>query len=128
MQYTMIEKTIVLVEELKEKYPDINIQFRLKDWFSQEHQVFFNCSEDLEKCLNQTLTDSHPPAFRVFYIAQGKTDEAYSLKEAAYANYPESSLEKWIPRYQSQLRPGGEAGLEASGYRYIEYLGAEIRE
>ncbi len=124
----MIEKTSKLVEALKEKYPKITIQYRLKEWYSQEHRVFFNCENTPEKCLNQTLTDPHPPAFRVFYVAQSKTTQTYSLKEAAYANYPESSLEKWIPRYQSQLRPGGEARLEASGYKYIEYLGAEIRE
>jgi len=124
----MIEKTSTLLDELKKKYPGITIQDKLKDHYSTEHQVFFNCKKDPEKCLQETLTNPHPPAFRAFYITQNKTNEKYTLKETLYTNYPETSLSRWTPRYQSQLRPGGEAGLEASGYKYIEYIGAEIRE
>jgi hypothetical protein len=124
----MIEKTSKLIAELKEKYPSITIQDKLKDHYSTDHKAFFNCQETPEKCLQETLTDPHPPAFRIFFVAQNKTTEKYTLKDAVYANYPESSLEKWTPRYQTQLRPGGEAGLEAIGYKYIEYIGAEIRD
>jgi len=124
----MIKKTSELIEELKQRYPGITIHYKLKTWYSQEQQVFFNCDTEPEKCLDKTLIDPHPPAYRVFYVIQSKTDDTYTLRETLYTNYPETSLEKWTPRYHSQLKPGGEAGLEAMGHKYIEYLGAEIRE
>jgi hypothetical protein len=124
----MIEKTAQLLTELGKRYPGLKTPYRLKTYYSTEQQVFLNCDNDPEGCLQQNLSDPNPPAFRVFYVTQDKKDESYTLSETAYDNFPESSLEKWIPRYHKQLQPGGEAGLEASGKKYVEYVGAEIRE
>ncbi len=124
----MIKKTSQLLEELRGRYPELKTPYRLKTYYNTEYQVFFNCDTEPEKCLQQILTDSHPPSFRVFYITQDKDDQSYKLTETAYANFPETSIDKWIPRYHKQLKPGGEAGLEASGKKYVEYVGAEVRE
>ena len=124
----MIEKTAQLLDELKKRYPGIKSPFKLKTYYSVEQQVFFNCDSEPEECLQRELTEAEPPEFRVFYVTQDKADESYKLSETAYENFPVSSLEKWVPRYHKQLKPGGEAGLEASGKKYVEYIGAEIRE
>jgi len=124
----VIKKTSQLHEELEQKYPGLLSNHKLKDYYSVQEKVFFNCETEPENCLKQTLQDPHPPAFRVFYVTQDKADDSYELAATSYSNFPESSLEKWIPRYQSQLRLGGEAGLEASGKKYVEYIGAEIRD
>jgi len=124
----VIKKTNQLHEELEQKYPGLLSNHKLKEYYSIEQKVFFNCETEPETCLQHTLQDPHPPAFRVFYVTQDKADETYELAATSYSNFPESSLEKWIPRYHNQLRLGGEAGLEASGKKYIEYIGAEIRD
>ena len=128
INHHVIKKANKLLEELEQKYPGLKSSHKLKDYYSREHEVFFNCETELETCLEQTLNNPHPASFRVFYVTQDKTDESYELAAASYSNFPESNLEKWIPRYHSQLKLGGEAGLEASGKRYIEYVGAEIRD
>ena len=124
----VIKKTSQLHEELEQRYPGLQSNHKLKEFYSSEQKVFFNCETEPETCLQQTLQDPHPPAFRVFYVTQDKADETYELAATSYSNFPESSLEKWIPRYHNQLKLGGEAGLEASGKKYMEYIGAEIRD
>ena len=105
INHHVIKKANKLLEELEQKYPGLKSSHKLKDYYSREHEVFFNCETELETCLEQTLNNPHPASFRVFYVTQDKTDESYEL-----------------------LKLGGEAGLEASGKRYIEYVGAEIRD
>ena len=124
----VIKKTNRLLKELEQRYPRIQSNHKLKEYYSTEQMVFFDCDTEPETCLKQTLQDQHPPAFRVFYVTQDKTDETYELAATSYSNFPESSIEKWIPRYHNQLKLGGEAGLEASGKKYVEYIGAEIRD
>ena len=124
----VIKKTNQLHLELEQKYPGLLSNHKLKDYYSTEAMIFFNCETEPKTCLEQTLQDPHPPAFRVFYVTQDKTDDSYELAAASYSNFPESSIEKWILRYHNQLKLGGEAGLEASGKKYIEYIGAEIRD
>jgi len=45
-----------------------------------------------------------------------------------YSNIGKESLEHFIKRYHSQLKPAGLMSLEAGGIEYIEYVGSSYGE
>jgi hypothetical protein len=77
--HPVIKKTNRLLKELEQRYPGIQSNHKLKEYYSTEKMVFFNCDTEPETCLQQTLQDPHPPSFRIFYVTQDKTDDSYEL-------------------------------------------------
>jgi hypothetical protein len=113
------------LESLKEKYPSIKIPFyKFREWYSIEQRVFFDCDTgDKQRCLDDAIKRTDYPFFKVFFVAKDKEGESFTIMDIVYPNAFKSSINKWVDRYETMLKPASFIALEGSGKEYIEYLG-----
>lgn len=112
------------VESLKQKYPGLDFpEYKLRQWYSVTHQVFFDCSEpDVEGCLQKVLKGTSYAAFVLFFVAKEES-KGYKLLDASFRNLGSENLERFIIRFHSQLESMTRLGLQATGLDYIECVG-----
>jgi hypothetical protein len=112
------------VEALKEKYPRLDFpSYKLRQWYSKNHEVFFDCSEsDREECLQTSLKNTGYIAFTIFFVVREQSG-SYKLMDASFRNLGTENLEHFIARFHSQLEPMTKLGVQATGSEYLECVG-----
>jgi len=114
----------VYVEALKRKYVGFDFPpYKLKEWFSRNHQVFFDCKEpDKEACLQAILKKTDFSAFIIFFVVKDQSG-AFKLMDASFRNLGTETLEHFIPRFHSQLESMTHLGFQSVGLEYMECIG-----
>jgi len=114
----------VYVESLRQKYPDLDVPvYKLREWFSNTHQVFFDCEEtDKQACLQRILKKTDFEAFTIFFVVKDSKG-AYVLQDASFRNLGSETLEHFIVRFHSQLESMTKLGVQATGLEYVECAG-----
>ena len=114
----------VYVETLKQKYQGFDFpNYKLREWFSKTHQVFFDCKEpDKEACLQATLKKTDFPAFTIFFVVKDQRG-AFKLMDASFKNLGTETLEHFIPRFHSQLESMTRLGFQTVELEYVECIG-----
>jgi len=112
------------VEVLKQKYVGFDFPaYKLKEWFSETHQVFFDCNEpDKEACLQAILKKTDFSAFIIFFVVRDQSG-AFKLMDASFKNLGTETLERFIPRFHSQLESMTHLGFQTVGLEYVECIG-----
>ncbi|HKZ95190.1 MAG TPA: hypothetical protein VJ249_11530 [Candidatus Bathyarchaeia archaeon] len=112
------------VESLKQKYPSLDFpEYKLRQWYSKAHQVFFDCKEsDKQGCLQSALRKTDYAAFAIFFVAKDQSG-AYRLTDASFRNLGTETLEHFMQRFHSQLESMTKLGIQATGMEYIECVG-----
>jgi len=111
-------------ESLKQKYPSLDFPaYKLRQWYSRTHQVFFDCKgADRESCLQTVLKNTGYAAFTVFFVAREQS-KGYRLLDASFRNLGSETLERFITRFHSQLESMTRLGMQATGLEYVECAG-----
>jgi hypothetical protein len=90
------------VEALKQKYQGFDFPaYKLREWFSKTHQVFFECKEpDKEACLQATLRKTDLPAFTIFLWLKIKaaSSNSWMLALGIWA------LKHWSTSFRASIR------------------------
>jgi len=112
------------VEALKQKYLGFDFPaYKLREWFSKTHQVFFDCKEpDKEACLQAILKKTDFSAFIIFFVVKDQSG-AFKLMDASFKNLGTETLERFIPRFHSQLESMTHLGFQTVGLEYVECIG-----
>lgn len=112
------------VEALKQKYPNLDFPaYKLRQWYSKNHQVFFDCSEsDREGCVQTALKNAGYIAFTIFFVVR-EQNGSFRLMDASFRNLGTETLEHFITRFHSQLEPMTKLGVQATGLEYLECIG-----
>jgi hypothetical protein len=118
------------LESLNERYSSLEIPFyKFREWYSVDHKVFFDCEGDEKlKCLNEVMNKIDYPFFKVFFVAKEKESDRFIVMDIAYPNSFKSSINKWVDRYETMLKPASFIALEGSGKEYVEHLGVSYEE
>jgi len=108
-------------KSLKKKYEDLEVpSYKLREWFSKTHKVFFDCEEsDKSSCLELILKQTNLAAFVTFFVVREKLSGSYKFMDASFRNLGKETLKHFIRRYHEQLESMTKLGL---GSRNIEYL------
>jgi len=112
------------VESLKQKFQGFDFPaYKLREWFSRTHQVFFDCEEsDNETCLQTVLKKTDFPAFAIFFVVKEPKGD-FKLMDASFRNLGTETLEHFIVRFHSQLESMTRLGVQATGLEYVECIG-----
>jgi len=112
------------VESLKQKYRGFDFPaYKLREWFSKTHQVFFDCKElDKEACLQIILKKTDLTAFTIFFVVKEQSG-GYKSMDASFRNLGTETLEHFITRYHSQLESMTRLGVQTTGLEYVECIG-----
>jgi len=112
------------VGSLKQKYQDFDFPaYKLREWFSRTHQVFFDCKElDKEACLQIILKKTDLTAFTIFFVVKEQSGGC-KFMDASFRNLGTETLEHFITRYHSQLESMTRLGVQTTGLEYVECIG-----
>lgn len=112
------------VEELKRKYLGFDFPaYKLREWFSETHQAFFDCNEsDKEACLQTLLRRADLESFRIFFVVK-EPSNIYKFMDASFKNIGTETLEHFIVRFRQQLESMTKLSVQTSGSEYIECIG-----
>jgi len=119
----------VYVESLRQKHHGFEFPFyKLREWFSKNHMVFFDCKEqDKTTCLQTILKKTSFEAFAIFFVVKEQSG-AYKFMDASFRNLGSETLEHFIDRFHSQLESMTKLGVQASGMEYVECVGHSYTE
>jgi len=114
----------VYVESLKQKYQGFDFPaYKLREWFSKTHQIFFDCKElEKEACLQTTLKKTDFAAFTIFFVVKEQSG-AFKVMDASFRNLGTETLEHFIARFHSQLESMTRLGVQTTGLDYVECIG-----
>jgi hypothetical protein len=117
------------VESLKEKYKGFDFPvYKLKGWFSESHQVFFDCKDqDKRACLEQLIKRTNLEAFTIFFVVK-EPSGTYKFMDASFRNLGTETLEHFISRYHQQLESMTRLSIQTIGLEYIECIGHSYQE
>jgi len=118
------------VESLKQKYKGFDFPaYKLREWFSRVHQVFFDCRSEQEKaaCLEQLLKRTDLAAFTIFFVVK-EPSGTYRFMDASFRNLGTETLERFINRYHQQLESMTKLSIQTIGLEYIECIGHSYQE
>lgn len=117
------------VESLKQKYQGFDFPtYKLREWYSQTHQVFFDCRQpDKEACLQATLKKTDFAAFTIFFVVKEQSG-TYKFMDASFRNLGTETLEHFITRFHSQLESMTRLGVQTTGLEYVECIGHGYQE
>jgi len=117
------------VESLKEKYKGFDFPaYKLREWFSKAHQVFFDCrDQDKNVCLEKLLKRTNLEAFTIFFIVK-ESGGAYRFMDASFRNLGTETLEHFISRYHQQLESMTRLSIQTIGLEYVECIGHSYQE
>lgn len=112
------------VDSLKHKFQGFDFPaYKLRTWFSETHQVFFDCKEtNKEECLRTVLTKTDFAAFTIFFVVKDQSG-GFRLMDASFRNIGTETLEHFIVRFHSQLESMTRLGVQTSGLEYVECIG-----
>jgi len=112
------------VDSLKRKFPGFDFPvYKLRDWFSEAHQVFFDCKDpDKENCLRVVLKKTDFMAFTIFFVVRDQSG-GFKLMDASFRNLGTETLERFVVRFHSQLESMTRLGVQTSGLEYVECIG-----
>ncbi len=112
------------IETLKEKYRGFDFpDYKLREWFSKSHNVFFDCKEsDKNACMEQLLKQTTLEAFTVFFIVK-EPSGSYRFMDASFRNLGNETLEHFINRYHQQLESMTRLSIQTIGLEYTECIG-----
>ena len=114
--------------ELRSRHPGIESRdYAFRRLFSTEHMIFFDCDDMSEKCLTEVLTRTDYPRFVAYAVVEDTSSHRY-IMNVSYANLGNETLERFVKRYPSQLRPSSEMALQLSERKYVEYVGASYED
>jgi hypothetical protein len=123
-----ITDSTAVIGTLRSRYPGIEIRdYAFRRLYSIEHQVFFDCVGDSEKCLTDTLGRVDYLRFVAYAVIEDALGHRTVL-DVSYANLGGETLERFVRRYPGQLRPSSEMALQLSGRRYVEYVGVSYED
>lgn len=119
-----------VVESLREEFGEIVIlAYKFRRLFSQTRQVFFDCEdEDTGACLDRALHRKDHAFFTVFFVVRDVKSGSLRVMDISFPNIGKETLEHFIKRYHSQLKPSNIMGLEASDREYVKYIGCSYEE
>jgi len=119
-----ITETARLLDGLEEKWEGLHIpRYRFKRLCSEERGVFFDCSTEPERCLEDVMARTDYPRFSVYLLVRGNDGEL-TVEEVSFANPGGETLERFVKRYPTQLRPAGALAYQLNGRELVDYLGA----
>jgi len=117
-------------ESLRRKYEGFDFPaYKLREWFSTSHQVFFDCKPEQDKavCLEQLLKRTNLEAFTIFFVVKEQSG-AYRFMDASFRNLGTETLERFINRYHQQLESMTRLSIQTIGLEYIECIGHGYQE
>jgi len=119
-----IVDSITVTAELRARHLGIVIRdYAIRRLYSTEQRVFFDCDGDARRCLTDVLTGTGYQRFVAYAVTEDDTGRR-TLLDVSYANTGKETLEKFIKRYPTQLKPAAEMALQLSSGKYLEYVGA----
>jgi hypothetical protein len=127
---TEIVPATAYVESLKQKYKGFDFPaYKLREWFSTGHQVFFDCKPEQGKalCLEQLLKRTNLEAFIIFFVVK-EPNGAHRFMDASFRNLGTETLERFINRYHQQLESMTRLSIQTIGLEYVECIGHSYQE
>jgi len=114
----------IYLESLRQKYHGFEFpSYKLREWFSKNQMVFFDCKEpDKATCLQTILAKTDFEAFSIFFVVK-EQGGAYRFMDASFRNLGTETLEHFITRFHSQLESMTKLGVQATGLEYVECVG-----
>jgi len=98
--------------------------YKLRRWFSNEHQLFFDCdADDKVSCLRDVLVKPDLNAFIIYILAKDLTTGGYIFMDVNFRNLGKETLEHFIARYHQQLESMTKLGLQTANREYAECIG-----
>lgn len=112
------------VDSLKQKYMGFDFpSYKLRQWFSKTHMVFFDCREqDKASCLDTILRLTDLEAFTIFFVVK-ESSGAYKLMDASFRNLGTETLERFMTRFHQQLESMTKLSVQTIGLEYVECIG-----
>ena len=115
-------------EELKLRFNGIDIpKYKFRKLFSRNFKIFFDCEEKPPNCLEDILHKDTYPRFIVYFIIREENGNLLVM-DVSFANPGKETLERFIKRYPTQLKPANTMALQLSGREYVEYLGVSYED
>jgi len=118
------------VESLGQKYKGFDFPaYKLREWFSKVHQVFFDCKQGQDKatCLEELLKRTSLETFTIFFVVK-ETSGLYKFMDASFRNLGTETLERFINRYHQQLESMTKLSIQTIGLEYVECIGHGYQE
>ena len=110
------------VNVMRERFPELKIHaYKLRDYYSGKSKLFFDCEGDLDKFVKKTLEYAFHQRY-VTYIVIKKADR-FEFQSISYRNPAVESLEHFIGRYESTIKPSLAMTLVGSDKEFVELLG-----
>jgi hypothetical protein len=112
------------VDSLKQKYVGFDFpSYKLRQWFSKTHMVFFDCREqDKASCLDTILKLTDLEAFTIFFVVK-ESSGIYKLMDASFRNLGTETLERFMIRFHQQLESMTKLSVQTIGLEYVECIG-----
>jgi hypothetical protein len=112
------------VDSLKQKYVGFDFpSYKLRQWFSKTHMVFFDCREqDKASCLDTILKLTDLEAFTIFFVVK-ESSGIYKLMDASFRNLGAETLERFMTRFHQQLESMTKLSVQTIGLEYVELIG-----
>ena len=112
----------VYVKETEKRFPGLEVQaYRLRDYYSDEHKLFFDCEGDPDECIKEALEYSFHVKYVTFLVV--KRGDRLEFMSVAYRNPAVESLEHFMGRYETTIKPSLVMTLVGSDKEFIELLG-----
>lgn len=104
--------------------------YKLKEWFSTDRQVFFDCeNSDKKSCLISVLKKPGFPAFRVYLVVKDPAGDAHNFMDVNFRNLGgKQTLEHFIHRFHQQLEAMARLSLQSAGREYVKCVGHSYEE
>lgn len=113
------------VKTLEQKYIGLKIpSYKLRKYFSDGHQVFFDCDvDDAESCLQAIMTKPDFNAFIIFILFKDTATGNFGFIDVSFRNLGKEALEHFITRYHQQLEQMTKLSLQTALREYVACLG-----
>lgn len=123
LQFLVISPSITYAKSLEKKYSGLSVpRYKLKEWYDDEMQVFFDCEKaDKKAYLEKILAKTDIPEFVVFFIV--KENGAYRFMDVTYRNLGKETLTHFITRYKKQLMSMTKMSLQPRKIDYVQNVG-----
>jgi len=112
---------------LEQKYKGLKVPvYKLREWFSNEQKVFFDCEKNSDKaaCLGKILAKPDFPIFFVYLVIKEDKEDNYSFLDVSFRNLMGlETLEHFINRYHLQLETMTKLSLQGAGREFVECVG-----
>ena len=115
-------------EEIQKRLGEIDIpRYKFRNFFSSEYKIFFDCEKDPLECLEPILGYENYQRFVVYFIVRDEQGNL-SVMDVSFSNPGKETIEHFIRRYPTQLKPANAMALQLSGREYLEYLGTSYED